>query len=76
MKKSKKIRKPKSLKTKSPADVYSGIEPNFSHPQRVVYIGGSYFDSSSQIHLSTYEARELHKWLGRAIAYLEQKEAK
>lgn len=76
MKSKRKVRKPRILRTRPGGDLYAGIEKNASSPQHIIYIGGSYYSSSAQIHLQVYEARKLHAWLGKAILYLTETQRK
>ena len=65
MTKRKPSRKPKGLNYK---ELYTGFMPYG------IYVGASYYEESAQIHLSLDEAKELHKFLSKAIKYLEGKE--
>lgn len=48
------------------------------HPdgENVVYIGGSYYHDSAQIHLNEKEVHALAAWLTKASAYLKQRKPK
>lgn len=60
------VRKPRDLPRKD--GVYAGIE------RELVYIGGPYYQDSSQLHLTAKDCRRLAKWLMAASSYLEQQE--
>lgn len=71
-KRGKKVRAPRALKTKD--DIYAGINwhtNGMSYPERRVYIGGSYYESSAQIHLTIKEVIRLSKWLNKAAEYFK-----
>lgn len=66
MAKKKKVRKPRNLESKSYH--YAGIDKN------MIYIGAVHYDYPQQIHLSDLkQTKRLHKWLSKAIEFLESK---
>lgn len=70
----KRIRKPIDLygdAAKGQVNVYAGFRDEGRYHS--VYIGGAYYDSSAQIHLSRQDVMALARWLPKAAAYLESK---
>lgn len=44
--------------------------------EKEIYIGSHYHDGGAQIHVRKKEAKRLHAWLGKYIAWVEYKEGK
>lgn len=53
-------------------DVYAGFDDR-KEKIFAVYIGGSYYQSSAQIHLTKEEVIKLSKWLNKAAEYLKER---
>lgn len=66
----KKIRKPKIMR-----DQFGSIQSQIMTPPHynvvAIAMEGGWFERGNRADLK--DAKRLHKWLGRAIAYLEQK---
>lgn len=69
----KRHRKPKGLISRmTDPEIYAGFDERPADVF-VVYIGGQYYQSSAQIHLTEKDVLRLAPWLAKAAAYLKSR---